>query len=283
MPLPNFIIIGAQKCGTSSLHTYLDEHPDIQMSTEKEVQYFSEEWRWEQGLEWYQNRFPEGPGLKGEASPQYTWYPYCDKSAERMAALLPDIKLIYMVRDPITRMASQYQDWVAQFWERGSFEEAMENIDEWPHRYRVTSSYWYQLQHYLKYYKPEQIKVVALEDLSKATTVTMRGILEFLEVNPDFWSQSWLERRHTGDIKRRPHPLFQPLVSDWLRMELLEPRRIPRKVAYAIRHFIQRTGTPIERPNPEGQFEQRLMALFRDDVNQLKQFSGQQFDRWRSY
>lgn len=283
MPLPDFIIIGAQKCGTSSLHTYLDEHPDIQMSIEKEVQYFSEPWRWELGLDWYKSRFPEGPGLKGEASPQYTWYPHYNKSAERMAGLLPDIKLIYMVRDPITRMASQYQDWVAQFWERGSFEDAMQDVEQWPHRYRVTSSYWYQLEHYLKYYKPEQIKIVALEDLSKDTAVTMKGILEFLGVDPEFWSQSWVERVHTGDTKRRPHPLFQPLISDRLRMELLEPRRIPVPAVKLIRKLIQSTGSPIERPNPEGDFEAKLMALFRDDVQKLREFSGQDFARWRPY
>ncbi|MDG1462449.1 MAG: sulfotransferase [Gammaproteobacteria bacterium] len=281
--MPNFIIIGAQKCGTSSLHNYLDQHPDIQMSIEKEVQYFSEEYRWELGLDWYKKRFPEGHGLKGEASPQYTWYPHYNKSAERMAALLPDIKLIYMVRDPITRMASQYQDWVAQFWERGSFEDAMTGIEQPSHRYRATSSYWSQLEQYLKYYKPEQIKVVTLEDLSKDTAVTMRGILEFLEVDSKFYSQSWLERTHTGDVKRRPHRLFQPLVNDWLRMELLEPRRIPAKLATSIRNFIQYTGTPIERPHPEGELEQQLINIFHDEVKQLRQFTGQQFERWRAY
>jgi len=284
MPLPDFIIIGAQKCGTSSLHNYLDAHPDIGMSIEKEVQYFNEGYRWEKGLDWYKSRFREGPGFKGEASPQYTWYPFHQQSAREMHKLLPDIKLIYMVRDPITRIASQYQDWVAQFWERGNFEQVMQSILSNPEdRYRVTSSYWYQLEHYLEFYSPAQIKVVAQEDMYHNRTETIQDIIGFIGADPDFKSDIWEERIHTGEEKRRPNKLMQWVVGDWLRMQLLEPRAISHRTAYYIRQFIQMTGSPVERPNPTGEDEQKLIELFRNDVHKLREFAGQSFPHWRAY
>jgi hypothetical protein len=108
--LPSLIVIGAQKCGTSSLHAYLDAHPEIAMSTPKELDFFGGPGfaNWERGVDWYRAQFdPEAP-VRGESSPSYTAYPFVVGTPERIHALVPGAKLIYMVRDPIERLLSQW-------------------------------------------------------------------------------------------------------------------------------------------------------------------------------
>src|SRR4051794_28578727 len=112
MRLPDFIVIGTTKGGTTSLWRYLSDHPDIFMPTRKELRFFSNNERWRQGVEWYARQF-EGAGehqLVGEASPQYTSWPRYPHVPERMASVVPNAKLIYLVRDPVARTASLWRD-----------------------------------------------------------------------------------------------------------------------------------------------------------------------------
>src|ERR687894_2292944 len=73
--LPNLIVIGAQKCGTSVLHYYLSLHPEVSMSRPKELNFFIEERNWPRGLDWYKSQFDGDARVRGEASPNYTAYP----------------------------------------------------------------------------------------------------------------------------------------------------------------------------------------------------------------
>ncbi len=73
--LPNLIVIGAQKCGTTSLHDYLGRHPEIRMSAEKELNFFQLERNWHRGVHWYEKQFPGGTAIRGETSPGYTYFP----------------------------------------------------------------------------------------------------------------------------------------------------------------------------------------------------------------
>ena len=105
--LPNYLIIGAPKCGTTSLAAWLDEHPQVYMVPEKELHFFSG--YWEQGLDWYEQCFvPNGKPLVGEASPSYLENPV---ARERIASVLPGAKLIAMMRNPVDRAYSQYWHW----------------------------------------------------------------------------------------------------------------------------------------------------------------------------
>src|SRR4051812_36085465 len=98
--LPNLIIIGAARAGTTSLYHYLRSHPEIWMSPEKELYFFVEDHNWKRGIEWYERHFPAGTPVRGEASTFYTHFPIRPGVPERIAALLPSAKLIYLVRDP---------------------------------------------------------------------------------------------------------------------------------------------------------------------------------------
>jgi hypothetical protein len=84
--LPNLIVIGAQKCGTTSLHYYLSLHPEIAMSRTKELHFFSRRWR--RGLRWYERQFRDPAPIRGESSPSYAFYPVWRDVPERMAEVV---------------------------------------------------------------------------------------------------------------------------------------------------------------------------------------------------
>ena len=106
--LPNLVVIGGLKCGTTSLHHYLNLHPEVEMSRPKELNFFVAELNWSLGPDWYSSHFGGGAPIRGESSPHYTNRPRFDGVAERMRSMLADARLIYMVRDPIDRMLSHY-------------------------------------------------------------------------------------------------------------------------------------------------------------------------------
>ncbi|MEM7436927.1 MAG: sulfotransferase domain-containing protein [Myxococcota bacterium] len=108
--LPDFLIIGAAKAGTTSLHGYLEKHPQVFVSADKEPCFFDSAVAWDRGVDWYRSLFADAePGqLCGEASTNYTRYPQVPDVPERIAALVPDVKLIYMMRHPVDRAYSHY-------------------------------------------------------------------------------------------------------------------------------------------------------------------------------
>ena len=104
--LPNLIVIGAERCGTSSLHRYLRSHPQVFMSKKKELNFFVAEREWRRGRSWYERQFPADAPVRGESSPAYTAYPVFSGVPARLAALVPDAQLLYLVRDPVERTIS---------------------------------------------------------------------------------------------------------------------------------------------------------------------------------
>src|ERR671915_544163 len=97
--LPNLIVIGAMKSGTTSLHNYLSLHPEIFMTEVKEPSFFTLEGNWWRGREWYEAQFPVAAKIRGESSPDYTKHPRHAGAPERMHAMIPDAKLVYLLRD----------------------------------------------------------------------------------------------------------------------------------------------------------------------------------------
>lgn len=92
--LPNLIVIGAHKGGTTSLHHYLRQHPQIFMSSLKELDFFVDEFNWPKGIDWYRKQFSSVAPIRGESSPSYTHFPKLKGVPERIHHLIPDAKLI---------------------------------------------------------------------------------------------------------------------------------------------------------------------------------------------
>lgn len=138
--LPDFLIIGAQKAGTTSLYRHLEQHPRVLSAAKKEVHYFDNKDRhWKHGLKWYRAHFPitlkkqykrwayHQKVISGEASPDYLFHPLAPK---RIYDLVPNVKLIVLLRDPIARAYSQYHHNVRQQREQLTFEQALDQEQE---------------------------------------------------------------------------------------------------------------------------------------------------------
>ena len=121
MTLPTFLIIGTMKGGTTSLHRYLRQHPEVFMPERKELNFFLDEYagppidppeerNWSRGITWYERQFAgaEDERAVGEASANYSRYPTYPGVAERIAKIVPEMKLIYLMRNPIDRVLSHY-------------------------------------------------------------------------------------------------------------------------------------------------------------------------------
>lgn len=193
--LPNLIVIGAMKCGTSAVHRYLDAHPDIAMSREKELNFFygGDTGNWHRGAQWYAAQFPDAP-VRGEASPGYT-SPSYPSVASRMAALIPEARLVYLVRDPIQRAISQYRHHRAEGAEQRPVAEAL--LDP-ASQYIARGRYFERLEPFLDHYPREHILVVTQEALLTDRRTTVGALFGFAGVDDRFWSQQLDRRWHTA-------------------------------------------------------------------------------------
>ena len=147
--LPNFLIIGCQRCGTTSLYRYLIQHPLIAPTLWKEIHYFDRTDNFEQGRDWYRahfvtrhrlgalSRLHHGRAITLEATPDYI---FRAAAINRLADLLPDAPLIVLLRDPVDRAYSSYQNYVHKGRESRSFKQAIDDELRWIEQNAVTGT-----------------------------------------------------------------------------------------------------------------------------------------------
>ena len=172
MALPNLIIIGAMKCGTSSMHNYLDAHPEISMSRQKELNFFSFDRHWERGEDWYGRLFSSTAAIRGESSPSYSKFPKVPHVPGRIKTLIPSARLIYLVRDPVARIVSHYMHLRDDGKEKRSLNEMLTEFEG--NHYVECSRYHMQLQQYLDHFSQSQILVVSAEEMKENRQETLR-------------------------------------------------------------------------------------------------------------
>jgi len=235
-PLPDFLILGAQKAGTTALYAYLRRHPRITGPSWKEVSFFDRHYA--RGEAWYRGNFPNtlrARGLVGEASPSYLVHPL---APQRVAELVPEAKLIALVRNPVDRAFSHYQHEVVLGREPLSFEDALAAEDErlrgeeermradpaffshawWNYTSRTRGRYAEQLERWLAVFPRDRLLVVPSEDLLLAPEETHAGVLDFLGV----------ERRRLDSYPRVFEREYDPMKAETrsrLAEEFAEPNR----------------------------------------------------------
>ena len=209
--LPDFVIIGAQKCGTTSLYDFVTRHPDVAPARVKEVHHFTfhnrlDRIRWDGpapdqekfGTNWYRSNFPMRLSgrlhsmrhgrrlLTGEASVSYLPY---SGVPERMARLLPDAKLIVMLRDPVDRAYSAYNFYKWYYNEDRTFEDAIRHDMDgtetrFTRTYLVHGLYANHLERWFRHYPRERFLVLANADLRPDFHGTMNRVWKFLGLRP---------------------------------------------------------------------------------------------------
>ncbi|MCW8840753.1 MAG: sulfotransferase domain-containing protein [Gammaproteobacteria bacterium] len=237
-PLPDFIIIGAQKAGTTSLFKYLSMHHALQPSiTTKELHFFDS--NYDKGEKWYRSNFPvvEENTLCYEASPSYLLHPCVP---ERAAAMLPEAKLIVLLRNPVYRAYSSYQHQVRAGRETLSFEEALAQeelrVAEEKERllhdpafiakkfrhfsYAERGMYVQQIKRWLNYFSREQMLILESEQFWQSPETTFSRIFEFLGV--ESISLPVKKKYNTGNYSKGMDPqtheqlvkLYQPFNEE---------------------------------------------------------------------
>jgi hypothetical protein len=199
MGTPAFIIVGAARCGTTSLYRNMIQHPSIVPASKKEIHYFDNGFR--QGISWYRSQFIDNMGraITGEASPYYMYHPLAPR---RIANVLPNVKLIVLLRNPVDRAYSNYWLWIRTKKEFVSFEAALkaesvrikneesrmiadENYYSFNHQfysYLSRGIYVDQVKVLMNLFKKEQILILKSEDFYATPEKIMDRVWRFLRL-----------------------------------------------------------------------------------------------------
>jgi len=229
--LPGVIVIGAMKCGTSAAHAYLDAHPCIAMSSTKELNFFNgpetapgadpDQWwrtgQWHRGLDWYAAQLAPDASpdvVRGESSPAYT-SPTSPEVPARMATVVPDVRLVYLVRDPVERAASQWAHHRRDGAEPRPLEEALLDPGS---QYVARSRYCERLRPFLAHFALEQVHVVVAERLAHDRDAEIARLYAHVGVDDRWRDSRHRERVHVGDGRVAPdatvRAAFEELVGD---------------------------------------------------------------------
>jgi sulfotransferase family protein len=286
--LPNFLIAGAARSGTTWLAGHLARHPQVFMAQPKELYFFEREELWAQGADWYASRFAAaGDAVAvGEATPSYMFYPW---AVERIEELLPDVRLIVSLRDPVERAYSHYLYWRDSFpFETRSFARAIEDelaagADEIAlHRtdtdppyfaYVARGLYLPQLERLEAAFGRERLHVVTLDDLRADPQGALRGTCGFLGVDDTLEIEDSASSRNAYRAHR---PL---LVWHWMNR-----RRVVERSSARRRNLIATLMPLRTRPVPamDPAVRSRLAAHFAPHNAALGTWLGRDLSAWGS-
>ena len=296
MTLPNFLIIGAAKSGTTSLHDYVGQHPQAYMSPLKETNFFTfDGGRPNFGgpdgdvftrnsvycMEHYAHLF-DGQTDQiaiGEASPRYL---SVEGTAARIKRCLPSVKLVAILRNPADRAFSAFSMRKRDGWE--SCETLEQAIADEPRRiterwgggiYREGGLYARQLRQYWEHFDAKQIRVYLYEDLVSTPNQLLGDLFDFLGIDPRFRAETSQRLNVSGVIK---NPILRAAWTKTHRIQRMIRPLVPRPTRQRISRFF--TGLEKERlPFPPEQ-RKRLVDYYHDDVEQLQGLIGRDLSAW---
>jgi hypothetical protein len=298
MPLPDFLLIGAAKSGTTSLYHYLGQHPDVFVSPEKEPHFLAFEGhpldfdgpgdellirRTVSSLPEYRALFADAEPhqVAGEASPSTLYVP---EAAERAARYVPDARLIAILRNPVDRAYSNYFTMRDQGREPCSdFQTALAREEErkaanwnmfW--HYKALGFYHAQLRRFYDRFDRSQIRVVIFEDFADAPASVVQELYAFLGVDPSFVPDTSAHHNPSGHPrlaflerwKQEGHPVRRAAQA-------LLPARLRTRIASTLTLWNR------HRPPLPDDVRARLRALYREDVRRLEDLIGRDLSHWR--
>ncbi|NJM99335.1 MAG: sulfotransferase [Phormidesmis sp. RL_2_1] len=227
---PTFLIIGSAKCGTTALASILSNHPDCCMSRPKEVKFFLDtiDYKpnnpdYEKGWDWYQQAFAHynGEAIIGEGTPNYSARTRSPNTAKRVYGFNPNMKLIYMVRNPLERQVSAWKmeytfGQSEAFPPIPEYEWALKGLNYWMQMQREQGQwndccYGYQLEAYEAFFPRESICVSFLEDWKHSKDAEISRILRFLDLDPTLLPEGIQESANRGADRKISRPLVKKL------------------------------------------------------------------------
>lgn len=264
---PDFVVIGAMKCATSTLHDQLALQPGIFMSSPKEPNFFSDDPNCRENLDTYKALFERAGAdeICGESSTHYTKRPTYPMTVDRMKEIIPDAKLIYVMRDPLARLTSHYiHDWT-------------ENIIRTDINQAVRTNpglvdygrYSMQLKPFFEAYGPRRMLPVFFERLIAHPQAELERICEFIgyrghPVWAETQAQSNVSRQRLRKSRLRDTIVYAPIVSP------LRETLVPQRIRNRIKGFWQMRERPALSPHVREQLEQ----VFEEDLATLGHWLG---------
>lgn len=267
MALPDFVIIGAMKCGTTTLQAQLAAQEGVFMSTPKEPNFFSDDDVYARGRGWYEALFDAAPpgALKGEASTHYTKLPTYPACADRLAAMIPDAKLIYMTRDPFERLVSHY----IHEWTMGLIAAPLEEALEANPELVAYSRYAMQITPYVERFGAERILVLPLERMEADPQGALSEVGAFLGLPGQ---PVWIAERERANVSAeriRRFPLRRLLIDNPA-ASALRRALVPK----AAREAVKRRLRMERRPALSEAARARLAPVFEAEASALARMFG---------
>nr|WP_320165796.1 sulfotransferase [uncultured Methylophaga sp.] len=267
MTKPNFIIIGAMKSATSTLHEQLALQPGIFMSTPKEPNFFSDDDVYQLGSNWYQGLFESANrnDICGESSTHYTKLPDYPHTLDRMSSYLPELKLVYVIRHPVERLVSHY---IHQWSQNVIRDDINTAIDLFPELINY-SLYSMQIIPYIEQYGRENILLVFSEAFRKEPELELARVARFIGYDkPVTWHET-LPEQNVSNQRVRRFKGYDLIVNNPI-LASLRRSLVPR----GLRDFVKQQLVMKERPELTTRSLEKLEKIFNDDLRTLSSLSG---------
>jgi len=267
MTKPDFIIIGAMKSATSTLHEQLFLQEGIFMTTPKEPNYFSDDAIYAKGEAWYEGLFSEAKegDLCGESSTHYTKSPDYPLTLERMSAKLKAPKLVYVMRHPVDRLVSHYiHQWSRNIFKcdiNGAIDQYDELIDY--------GCYAKQIKPYIAEYGVENILFVFMEAIKECPQTQLEKVADFIGYKGQVVWQDELPKQNISSERIRVFPGYKVLVDSAF-MEWLRRNFIPQFIRNAIKARLMKKN----RPEINDKNMAKLVECFDGDLEELAEILG---------
>lgn len=271
----NFLIIGAMKSGTTTLSEIVRSHPQVEFRS-KEMNFFSRTKDWRRDINGYERGFKEQPGkIYGEASTHYAYYPEYNLGIWRdIREYNPDMKFIYIVRDPFERAVSQYM----HMYERGyldySLDEALRRVPSIINNGR----YYTQIHPYIETFGADQILILDFEDLMKRRSMVLETVGHFLGISPAGFSSYENVHANVTVGGGKWHYKYDTLKA---RLNVFR-RFFPRKFRNAVWDVITRRGRRAfkEKPVLTKEWREVIRIMTRLDIIELQKLTGKDYSAW---
>lgn len=275
---PDFLLIGAPKCGSTTLWSLLRRHPEIHLPEKpKELNYFSR--HYELGPDWYRAHFRAADGAKivGDNSPSYCCQEQYPGTADRIGRDLPGAKILYIVRHPFERIESAWiqgrtTSVVRRATIRGMIEDAPKTIH--------VTRYWTQIEAYRKHFPDDRILVLFTEDLHRDVHGTLRRIFEFLEVDAEVRIDSAEKKRNVSvgnkEVDRKALLHLREKVPGFS----IATRLIPGPMRRAMKGKFFKTKLQAKE-RMDADTRRFVLARIEDDVKRILEYGGKPADFWK--
>lgn len=256
------------KSGTTSLYRWLGAQPEVSLPESKELNYFSHEEVWHRGLEWYSGHFaPAGQLITGEASVSYTSPALCETAADRIATVVPGVRLIYVVRHPLERLRSHYRHEVQRGRESRPLGAALEDPAS---SYVGHSLYSRRVRPFLERFPREQVCVIRFEDMVGAGHPAWTEVLEHLGLP----SRDAPELAH--NVTRTKPQYTRLLLRLWEADALGFTGRVPRPIRRFAKRILTKAGPSYDAAldGSEAAVATDITRAVWDDVAELARMLG---------